>query len=166
MEAIITARPLPSLAMSTAPVDIAVFSKDRRPVLVIEVKDTEIYATAEAATALRRSLMAHQLLPNVPFFMLATPIQIFLWLDDAKPDAYPNYSAAANPILDAYTSRRANREKAVRGGALEIVIFSWLSDVGRGAPALSADSAVDRMLLESGLYEQIQGGSADFDVKL
>jgi hypothetical protein len=166
MEAIITARTLPSFAMSTAPADIAVFSKDRRPVLVVEVKDSGMYSTVDSAVGLRRSLMAHHLLPNVPFFMLATPIQIFLWHGDAEPGAYPNYSAAAKSVLDAYASRHANRDKPVRGGALEIVMFSWLSDTASRARALSADSAVDRMLLESKLYEQIQGGTADFEVKL
>jgi hypothetical protein len=161
-----TARPLPSFAMSPAPADIAVFSKDRRPVLVVEVKDSSMYSTAELAAGLRRSLMAHHLLPDVPFFMLATPIQIFLWRGAAHPGAYPTYSSATKPVLDSYGSRHTNREKPVRGGALEIVMFSWLSDLASGARALSPDSAVDRMLLESGLYEQIQGGAADFEVKL
>jgi hypothetical protein len=166
MAAIMTAHPLPSFAMSPAPADVAVFSKDRRPVLVVEVKGSGMYPTAQSAAGLRQSLMAHDLLPDVPFFMLATPIQIFLWHGDAPPGAYPNYSAAAKPVLDSYGSRHANREKPVRGGALEIVMFSWLSDVASGARGLSPDSEVDRMLLESGLYEQIQGGAADFEVKL
>jgi hypothetical protein len=45
-------------------------------------------------------------------------------------------------------------------------MFSWLSDLASGARALAPGSEVDRMLLESGLYEQIQGGTADFEVKL
>jgi hypothetical protein len=45
-------------------------------------------------------------------------------------------------------------------------VTGGLSDVASGAPALSPDSEVDRMLVESGLYEQIQGGMADFDVQL
>jgi hypothetical protein len=98
--------------------------------------------------------------------MLATPIQIYLWVGDAMPMAYPDYSAGAGPVLDSYGSKHASREKPRRGGALEIVMFSWLSDVASGTRALSTDSAVDRMLLESGLYEQIQGGSAEFEVKL
>lgn len=166
MEGIMTARPLPSFAMSTAPADIAVFSKDRRPVLVVEVKGSGMYPTARSAAELRRSLMAHDLLPDVPFFMLATPIHIFLWRGDAAPSADPNYSAGAKPILDSYGSRHPNRDTPFRGGALEIVMFSWLSDLASGARALSPDSDVDRMLLESGLYEQIQGGAADFEVKL
>jgi len=152
--------------MSTAPADIAVFSKHRRPVLIVEVKDSGMYSTAESATALRRSLMAHNLLPDVPFVMLGTPIQIFLWRGDAHPSAYPNYSAAAKPILDSYGARHANRERSVRGGALDIVLFSWLSDLASGVRALSPDSEVERMLLESGLYEQIHGGTADFEVTL
>lgn len=160
------ASPLQSFAMSTAPADIAVFSKDRRPIQVVEVRDGQMYSTVESAAGLRRSLMAHDLLPTVPFFMLATPLQIYLWVGDATPGANPNYSAGAAPVLDSYGSKHANREKPRRGGALEIVIFSWLSDVASGARALSTDSAVDRMLLESGLHEQIQGGSAEFEVML
>jgi hypothetical protein len=152
--------------MSTALADIAVFSRDRRPILVVEVEDSAIYATAELAAELRRGLMAHHLLPDVPFFMLATPIQLFLWNGDAHPGAYPKYSAIAQPVLEAYGSRRTNREKPVRGGALEIVVFSWLSDLASGARPLSPDSEVDQMLLGSGLYEQIKGGIADFEVQL
>jgi len=152
--------------MSPALADIAVFSKDRRPVLVVEVKDSSMYSTAESAAGLRRSLMAHHFLPDVPFFMLATPIQISLWRGDAHAGAYPNYSAAAKAVLDSYSSRHANRDKPVRGGALEIVMFSWLSDLASGVCALSPDSEVDRMLVESGLYERIRGGTADFDVML
>ena len=125
-----------------------------------------IGAAPEAAAGLRRGLMAHDLLPDVPFFILATPIQIFLWHGDAHPGAYPKYSAVAQPVLASYGSRRTNREKPVRGGALEIVVFSWLSDLASGARPLSPDSEVDRMLLESGLYEEIKGGTADFEVQL
>jgi hypothetical protein len=161
-----TPRPLPSLAMSTAPVDIAVFSKDRRPILAAEVREGKLYSTVESAIGLRRSLMAHQFLPDVPFFMLATPIQIFLWVGGATPGAIPNYSASAEPVMDSYSSKHANRVRPRRGGALEIVIFSWLADVASGIRPLSADSALDRMLLDSGLYDQIRGGSAEFEVKL
>jgi hypothetical protein len=161
-----TVRPLLSFAMSTAPADIAVFSRDRRPILIVEVEDSVNYATAESAARLRRGLMGHGLLPDVPFFMLATPIQIFLWHGDAVPDAHPGYSAGAQPVLASYGSSRAHREQPVRGGALEIVVFSWLSDLASGARPLSPDSEVDRMLLGSGLYEQIRGGTADFEVQL
>lgn len=161
-----TPRPLPSLAMSTAPVDIAVFSRDRRPILAVEVREGELYSTVESASGLRRSLMAHHLLPDVPFFMLATPIQIFLWLGDPSPDAIPNYSASAEPVMDSYSSKQANRRRPRRGGALEIVMFSWLADVAIGIRPLSTDSALDRMLLDSGLFEQIRGGSVEFEVQL
>jgi len=161
-----TARPLPSFAMSAAPADIAVFSKDRRPVLAVDVRDSGMYPTAESAAELRRSLISHDLLPEVPFFMLATPVRIFLWLRGARPDDKPQYSAAANRVLDSYGSTHRNREPPVRGGALEIVVFSWLSDVARGALSLSPDSEVDRLLLDSGLFEQMKDGTADFDVQL
>src|ERR1700758_4512088 len=104
-----TARPLLSFAMSTAPADIAVFSRDRRPILIVEVEDSLNYVTAESAARLRRGLMGQGLLPDVPFFMLATPIQIFLWHSNAASDARPEYSAGAQPVLESYAASRAHR---------------------------------------------------------
>jgi hypothetical protein len=89
--------------MSTAPVDIAVFSKDRRLTLIVDVKGGSVYSTAESASGVRSSLLEHRLLPDAPFFMLATSTQIFLWHRDADPDAHPNYSGTTKPILDFYT---------------------------------------------------------------
>ena len=162
-----TAHAVQKFAMSTAPVDIAVFSRNRRPVLVVEVENNALYSTNEEATDRRRCLMAHDLLPDdVPFYMVATRDRLFLWHGDAEPGAHPKYSATAEPIENLYGSGRANREKPFRGGAFEIAMFAWLSALARGALAVSPDSEMGRMLLESGLYEQIQGGSADFDVQL
>lgn len=152
--------------MNIAPTDIAVFSRDRRPILVIEVEKGVHYATAEMAAQLRRGFIRHGLLPNVPFFMVATPIQMFLWHGDALPDAHPEYSAGTQPILESYAGSRAHREQPFRYGASEIVFFFWIADIASGVRRLSSDSELDRMLLESGLYEQIKGGSADFDVPL
>lgn len=163
---IMKAKLQPSLAMSTAPADIAVFSKDRRPILVVEVKDSTAYIVPQAAADLRRNLLAHGLLADVPFFMLATAVQVFLWPKDVAPDDRPQFSAATKSVLDAYGSKRPMPEKSRRGGALEIVTFSWLSDLASEVRAPSADSDADRMILESGLYDQIKGGAADFDVRL
>jgi hypothetical protein len=161
-----SAHPLQSIAMSIAPVDIAVFSKDRRPMLIVDVKNGSVYGTAEAAVGVRSSLIEHGFLPDIPFFMLATTIQIFLWCGDAEPEAYPNYSATTNPIFDSYGMERGSRERSGYDSALDIVFFWWLSDLMRGAWPLSADSEVGRMLLDSGLHTRIQDGTADFDVML
>jgi hypothetical protein len=149
-----------------APADIVVFSKEKRPILVVEVKDTSLYSTPQDASSLRRNLIAHQLLSGGRFFMLATARQIFLWSNDARPDAPPNFAATAKSVLDAYGSRGPARDNNNRGGALEIVYFSWLSDLVSGIRRPSPDSESDRLVLDSGLYEQIRGGSAEFEVTL
>jgi hypothetical protein len=161
-----SAHPLQRIAMNTSQVDIAVFSKHLRPILIVDVKDGKAYSTAELATGVRSSLMEHHHLPDAPFFMLATRLQIFLWRGDAQPEAYPNYSATTDPIFDGYGMDRPNREEPVYGGGLDIVLYWWLSDLMSGKWPLSADSEMGRMLLESGLYAQIEGGTADFDVTL
>jgi hypothetical protein len=152
--------------MTTSTADIAVFSKDKRPVLTVEVKDTSAYTTPESAAGVRRNLIMHGLLPKASFFMLATPVQLHLWPVSAGPEARPAFTAAARSVLDHYASHRPDGSTRRGGGALEIVIFSWLSNIVSGIRSPSADSDADRMLLESGVYKQIQGGTADFEVQL
>lgn len=151
---------------STARADIVVFSKDKRPILVVDVKDTRAYTTRESAAGVRRSLITHGLLPDTPFFVFATRSQLFLWPQNVDPRDPPGFTAAIDSILDDYASHRPNRPKTSRGGALEIVIFSWLSDLASGIRSPSPGSPADHMLLESGVYEQIQGGTVDFEVQL
>lgn len=151
--------------MSSAPVDLAVFSKDRRPILVVDVRGQR-QSTAQLATGLRRNMLAHGLLPLSPYFMIATPVQLFLWRGNADASSLPEFTASAKPVLDAYGSKHSIDEGSVRGGALEIVFFSWLSDVASGLRSLSPDSEPDRLLLKSGLYEQIRDGTVDFEVRL
>lgn len=160
----ITASSLPM--SSTAQADIVVFSRDKRPILVVELKDTGAYTTPESAAGVRRSLMAHGLLPDAPFFMLVTPIKQFLWPKIAAPHDLPGFTAPSTSILDHYAAPRPSRPKQGRGGALEIVIFSWLSDLASGIRSPSRDSPADQMLVESGVYQQIRGGTADFEVQL
>jgi len=154
-----------SLKMSTASADIVVFSKERRPVLVVDVRGGSMYDTVESAAGLLRSLLAHQLLPSAPFFMLATPTQLFLWPRDGTSDDVPKFAAATKAVLDNYGSKRLQTDR-LRSGALEFVIFFWLADLASGVRSPSPVSAADRMLLESGLFTYIQGGTADFDVEL
>lgn len=160
----ITASSLPM--SSTAQADIVVFSRDKRPILIVEVKDTGAYTTPESAAGVRRSLMAHSLLPDAPFFMLVTAFDLFLWPKNLAPRDPPGFTASSLSILNHYASHRSNRVKPGRGGALDIVIFSWLSDLASGIRSPSADSPADHMLIESGVYQQIQGGTADYEVQL
>jgi hypothetical protein len=154
-----------SLEMSASPSDIVVFSKQRRPVLVVDVRNSGLCDTAESAADLRRRLLAHRLVPDIPFLMIATPVQLSLWLQGANADDLPKFTAPTKAILDRY-GPRCPKPESVRREALQIGIFFWLSGLADGLRTLSSDSIVDRMLLDSGLYVQIQSGTAEFDVIL
>jgi hypothetical protein len=151
---------------ATGPADIAVFSKDRRLILIMEVKDGGREMTAQYAAALRHNWIGHGNLPVTPFFMIATRFHIFLWRGEAELGALPSYSATTTPIVTAYcpTITRMRRWRVC--GGLDFAMFFWLADIMDERRPLSADSDTDRVLLDSGLFDEIKGGKLDLDVLL
>ena len=65
--------------------DIAVFSRDYRITLVVEVKGQK-HATDEWAAKLRRNLLAHDMIPPSQYFLLALPDHFYLWKENAEID--------------------------------------------------------------------------------
>jgi len=166
MEGIMTARPLPSFAMSTAPADIAVFSKDRRPVLVVEVKVAGCTPLPNRQRDCAAALWHTTSCPTCHFLCWPRRFKYSYGAVTRLQVLIRNYSAGAKPVLGSYGSRHANRDKPFRGGALEIVMFSWLSDLRAGHVRYRLIRTWTACCSSRGLYEQIQGGAADFEVKL
>ncbi len=77
-------------------VDIAVYSRDDKLQLVVEVKN-RVKATASWAAHMRRNMVAHLDMPRSPFFLLALPDHFYLWRGLAAPldIAPPDYASTA-----------------------------------------------------------------------
>lgn len=81
--------------------DILVESARGRLLLAVECKAFSGYS-AEDASQLRHMLLAHERTPDATFFMLMLPDRVYLWKQDAKPDALPDFDADARPLLREY----------------------------------------------------------------
>ena len=141
--------------------DIIVYSRDRRLVLAVETTGLS-ESTAQDATALRRNFIVHQLLPKTAFFLFVSPTAMFLWRQEALPSAPPDCEVSADAVLNHYRSEESG-EWAMTKGELEIVVLHWLCRITNGLREADPASPPERMLIESGLYEQIRNGDVQFD---
>jgi hypothetical protein len=155
--------PLPSHDMPARP-DIAVYARDKRLVLAVEVKDGK-EPSGQAAAALRRNLISHKLLTNAPYFLLAYRTRLFLWREETAPGQLADCSALTTPVLHDYASSLSKPESTLRGSGLQIVIFAWLADLASGARKPESDSEPEKMLVDSGLYERIHLGDVQFEAE-
>ena len=66
-------------------VDFIAYDQVGQPILLVEVKST--HRTSEGwAAQFRRNLLEHGTLPTAPFFLIATPDQMYFWhQEDASP---------------------------------------------------------------------------------
>ena len=130
------------------------YSRNRTPVLVVEcIGGNE--ESLEDAARLRRNLLAHDLIPGAPYFLLAFGMRLFLWLEGAPAGQLPDFSASARSVLQNYLRKDAD---GVNRDILDLLVVSWLDELAIAIRQPDPNSAADRMLLESGLYEKIRFG--------
>ena len=143
--------------------DIIAYSTDHRPVLVVECKGGKETSPGNAAR-LRRNLLAHELIPDAPYFLLAFSTVFFLWRDKTPADQPPDFSASARSVLREYLGKLAEDAAATRGESLQLALVSWLGDLASAIRQPDPGSEADQMLVKSGLYEKIRSGEVKSEV--
>jgi hypothetical protein len=137
--------------------DIAAYSPDRQLVLLAEVKWLK-ELTEEEAAFFRRNLLAHQLLTEVPYFLLAHRNAFFLWKGKGTPGNRPDFKAAAKPVLKKYLGDLADTGSGAGPESMELAVKLWLSDLASGIEQPDPNSEADKMLVDSGLLDSLKGG--------
>lgn len=137
--------------MATFRPDILIQSPEDLPIAVVEVKNRQDL-TREVATALRRNIIIHSLLPQTPFFLLISQDVGFLWKSAASPDAPPAYEFPMGKVV----SRYLNREPGERlyGIELEFLVLQWLNDLASGK--LKTIEEPEKTLALAGFLESIR----------
>ena len=143
--------------------DIAAYSRHRQLVLLAEVNWVK-ESSEETAVLFRHDLISHQLLPQVPFFLLAYRNALFLWKEASRPDARPNFQAATRPVLKKYLGDLADSDTGPGPEGMESAVKLWLSDLASGIESPDARTDADKMLVDSGLYELIRHGEVHRDL--
>jgi hypothetical protein len=146
-------------AVVSTSADIAVYDPDHKLQLIVEVKSKD-GAPASWAARMRRNLLAHSMISNTRFFMLATPDSFYLWRDaDAQGEVLPHFRIDATQLLAAYAGRQQLPADGISGYGLELLVASWLTDVMNSGLSEETVTADLRWLFDSGLYEAIKNGS-------
>ena len=143
--------------------DLTAYNRDSQLVLVVEVK-SRLGATPKWATQLRRNLLAHDTLPNAPYFLMVFPDRFYLWKSTGSNYELlePSYVIDARPILQPYFDQAGVTADHVSGQSLELIVVSWFNEVMHKTP--EELDASQQWLIDSGLYEAIAGGSLDHEV--
>ena len=141
--------------------DLVVKSSDDNVALIVEVK-ARSNVTDEWASTLRRNFVAHQIVPNTAFFLLALKDYFYLWgPNNSKSSATFDYKISANSILDKYLGNLSLAD--ISGFSLEMLLSTWLSDLANSR--ITEDEYPEfASIIRSGLYEAIKGGAIQAQV--
>lgn len=145
--------------------DLAAYSRENQPVLVVEVK-SKLDTTPEWAARLRRNILAHGIFPNAPYFLMVFPDRFYLWahsLADLEAIA-PAYVIDARPILQPYLEQAGITTEQVSEQSLELIVASWLNELIHTKKPPDEVDHTWQWLVDSGLYYTIAGGSLYYEV--
>jgi hypothetical protein len=137
--------------------DIVVEAANGTRMAVVECKRTKETSDVDA-TALRRHLQAY-LDVQREFFLFASPQKLFLWKPKTPLDARPDFAASAEPVLKEYLGRWADQPGGPLPESLQIAFSSWLGDLANGIREPDLDSEPEQIIVQSGLLDQIKGGT-------
>jgi hypothetical protein len=148
--------------LTPLPADIEFESRLRRTVLVVECKFTTDESAASAARQRNRFVVGDVDVPPGAFFMMAFPTRFHLWRPDASADAPPAWSVDAKPVLRRYLGDVANKVPWPGTWCTRFAVSAWLDALA--APIREPDtSEAEQMLVDTGLYELMKGGSIRSD---
>lgn len=143
--------------------DIAVYDKEERLQLVVEVKkhpNELVSRTGDWATRIRRNLLLHSGIPGSVYFMLAVfPAPFYFWGQEDAPEAPASYTMdwqAQPPGIDEYFENEYQAQEAVS---------LWLEAITNGILVREGSTEGQDWLFQSGLYQAIQGGRVAKQVK-
>lgn len=145
------------------PIDFIAYNRAGTVLLLAEAKSRP-GTSDEWAAKLRRNMLAHGVLPNSQYFLIATPERMYGWRQGNFPpvDAPPEFTIDARMALGPYFSKLGQNPAQIGPAAFELVVLNWLTDISR-LPGNQPESDPSlRSLSESGLLASLQ----DADIQM
>jgi hypothetical protein len=138
--------------------DIAVFDAVGQTVLVAEVK-AKPQSSPEWAALLRRNLVAYGL-PQAPYFMVATPEQLYLWAGKQLPaePIPPDISVGTRELFEPYLSKAQVAVSSLSEGGLELIVAAWLNELVGGYEDNRLPPSAAEWFKSEGLLDALRGG--------
>lgn len=145
--------------------DLVLYDRLGQLVAAAEIKNKR-GTSGDWAAKLRRNILAHGEFPHVDFYLIITPDRLYLWKGAGEqPDLIqPTYEIDAQRIFKAYLERVGVASGDLSGGAFELVVESWLSDLMRSEEPAEKFANGERCLVESGFLDVVKDGRIEYDV--
>lgn len=139
------------------PIDFIAYNREGKVVLLAEAKSR--HGTSDTwAAKLRRNMLAHGILPNSQYFLIATPERIYGWRQENLPpiEIPPQFTVDAQKALAPYFSKLGQSPAEISPAAFELLVLTWLTDVARSSGDQAERDPSLRSLSESGLLSSLQ----------
>jgi len=146
-------------------VDLVIYDSTGHKVLLVEVKQ-KLHTKQDWAAKMRRNLLAHNFIPNTPFFLLACPDRFYLWKDAGSEPTIvePDYVIDPSSFLRPFLKNADISSEKISHFSLEITISSWLNKLlYMPLPKGDVDDETQK-LIDSGLIDAIKGGRVEYEV--
>ncbi|MFZ4660987.1 MAG: hypothetical protein ACOYNY_28500 [Caldilineaceae bacterium] len=140
--------------------DLMAYDKNGQLVLSVDIRKSPT-ASPEWAAEFRKNILAHGVYPITPYFLVALADQFFLWKngDVADPGSKPTYTIDATSIVDPYLKRLNSTADDIDRSTFKLILSAWLGKlIYHGCPQEEIKKEA-RWLVDSGLYDAINGGS-------
>jgi hypothetical protein len=139
--------------------DIAITDEAGSLAALVEVKG-KLGTTSDWAAAMRRNLAAHGVLPDAPYFVIATPDRFYVWERKTNnPTAvHPDFSFELTAALRPHLDEVGMEPGELAESSLELLLASWLSELTRGVAEVGIPKAALDRLRTSGFLSLIRGG--------
>lgn len=150
---------LPSFGGVQMNPDFLLYDRMRQLLLVCEVKTTR-NENARWAAEYRHNLLANELVPNAPYFLMVLSTFSYLW-KDASPNSSgpPDYEGSTYELLQPFLPSWYRSTDDLSEGALELAVASLLDNFTDPQQHKSCSRDAKRLLYWSGLAERAQEGS-------
>ena len=145
------------MLVETRAVDFIGYDPRGQAVLLAEA-NSRPGASGKWASQLRRNILAHGVLPQAPFFLIATPDRIFLWNHDGLGGAEtpPDCVVNAREVFAPYFEKLGRPASQVSPEGFEFVVLWWLDDLSGSRLPMAREAPPMPWLTESGLLDSIR----------
>ncbi len=138
-------------------IDLIAYDDCGRILLLGEIK-SRVGTSGEWAARFRRNMLAHGVLPQAPFFLIATPERMYFWKQEQLGIAEEprGYTVDATKEFKPYLEKLSQTRQAVGERAQELMVFSWSKDIARTGDERAQHDPSLKWLAESGLIDSLE----------
>jgi hypothetical protein len=140
--------------------DLLAYGPEGQIALIVEVKSRTETSRAWA-TQMRRNMLAHGIIPDSQFLLLALPDRLYLWKNAGnEPELVePSYEIDATPIFKPYYEKARLSPATISNQSFELIVASWLNELIQSGISAELPEEQKKLLQDSGLFEALKHGN-------